>query len=152
MTFAVRGRCSLTCRPGTDVGIGLNSPPSRVPGFMSKVSLCDGPPSIHRRMHALCLAFVWAAWVASTLSQPDIEVAATPAADSLSRSRRERLLGFVMGGFSRVWRAGSLFFLPSPPRGEGSRRAARWGVRLSVVQRKFAAVEQGPQDVAVGLR
>src|SRR5262245_13647687 len=96
ITLAVFGRCSLIWSPGMDVAIGLNSPPSFVPGFMSKVSLCDGPPSIHRRMHDLCFALVWAACVARTLSQPDIEVAATPAADSLNRSRRDRLFRLVM--------------------------------------------------------
>src|SRR5205823_8153542 len=93
--FATLGRCSLIWMPGAEVAMGLNSPPSLVPGLMSKVSLCDGPPSIHRTMQDLCLTPVWAAWVASTGSQPDSEVAATPAADSLSSSRRERSLVMV---------------------------------------------------------
>ena len=39
MCRATFGKCSLTCRPGTEVEIGLNFPASLVPGFMSKVSL-----------------------------------------------------------------------------------------------------------------
>src|SRR5688572_28122704 len=93
--LAILGRCSLIWMPGTLVAMGLNSPPSLVPGLRSKVSLWVGPPSIHRTMQDLCLTPVWAAWAASTGSQPDSEVAATPAADSLSRSRRERSLVMV---------------------------------------------------------
>src|SRR5579859_3232936 len=90
------GKCSLIWMLGTFVAIGLNSPPSLVPGFKSNVSLWLGPPSIHRRMHDLCLAPELAARLANTLSQPDNDTAETPAAVSFSRSRRDRLLmGFL---------------------------------------------------------
>src|SRR5579875_2104763 len=82
--------------PGTAVEIGLNSPPSLVPGFKSKVSLWLGPPSIHRRMQDLCLVGVWAARLANTWSQPDNETAETPAADSFNQSRRERFKSVIM--------------------------------------------------------
>src|SRR5205807_3308128 len=99
---ANRGKCSLMRMPGTAVGISLKGPPWAVPGFRSKVSLWLGPPSIHSRMHDLCLAPVAAARPASTLSQPDSDAPVTPAAVSLSRSRRDRPPGelpFSMGGF-----------------------------------------------------
>ena len=79
--------------PGTAVGIGLNSPPLAVPGFRSKVSLWLGPPSIHRRMQALCLTPASAARAASTPIQPDIAAPPTPAADNRRKSRRDRPAG-----------------------------------------------------------
>src|SRR5437867_9543502 len=93
--FATFGRCSLTWMPGTLVAMGWNSPAFFVPGFMSKVSLWDGPPSIHRTMQDFVLVFASAARAARTLSQPDSDVHATPAADSFRRSRRERSLNMV---------------------------------------------------------
>src|SRR5579875_63438 len=97
--------------PGTTVEIGLNSPPSLVPGFKSKVSLWLGPPSIHKRMQDLCLAGVSAVRLANTLSQPDSDTAETPAADSFSQSRRERCtsvmvflrLSFALADTSGWW-------------------------------------------------
>src|SRR5262245_30466287 len=91
--LATFDRCSLIWMPGTEVAIGLNSPPSFVPGFMSKVSLCDGPPSIHSRMHDLVFAFVCSAWAARVPSHPDSDVPATPAAtEYLRKSRREKFM------------------------------------------------------------
>src|SRR5947207_7492271 len=100
--FANFGKCSLIWMPETEVGIGLNSRASLVPGLRSKVSLWVGPPSIHSRMHDLCLAPVCAACEASTFIQPDSAGARTPAEDSLKKSRRDRPeVGsqFSMGGF-----------------------------------------------------
>src|SRR5205807_8206404 len=84
------GRCSLIWIPGTEVAIGLNSPASFVPGFRSKVSLCDGPPSIHRTMQDLVFLPVCAACAATTLSQPDIDRAAMP--EHCNSSRRDRFI------------------------------------------------------------
>src|SRR5579864_7573524 len=78
-----------------------NGPPWAVPGRRSKVSLWLGPPSIHKRMQDLCCALVSAARVASTLNQPDTEVPRIPAADSLSKSRRESC--GVMSAFLLFW-------------------------------------------------
>src|SRR5262245_47709717 len=89
--LATFDRCSLIWMPGTEVAIGWNSPASFVPGFMSKVSFCDGPPTIHSTMHDYVLALVWAVWAARTLSQPDIDTA--PAVVYFRRSRRD---GFVV--------------------------------------------------------
>src|SRR5437016_4237997 len=75
--------------PGTEVAIGLNSPASLVPGFMSNVSFWLGPPAIHSKMHDLCLTPSLATSAANTSSQPDIDVRAAPAAVNLSKSRRE---------------------------------------------------------------
>src|SRR6516165_3284590 len=77
--------------PGTEVAIGLNSPASLVPGFMSNVSFWLGPPSIHSRMHALCLRADSAARAASRSNQPEAEARAAPAAENRRRSRRERV-------------------------------------------------------------
>src|SRR5260221_14225314 len=92
MMVAIFGRCSEISMPGTLVLIGLNSPASLVPGFMSKVSLWLGPPSIHRRMHDLVLARVSAAWAASGASQPEIDGASTPSDDRRRKSRRGKEL------------------------------------------------------------
>src|SRR4051794_15773409 len=89
ITPAIFGRCSLISMPGTLVLIGLNSPAPLLSGFRSKVSLWLAPPSIHRRMHDLALPLpLLAAALAITGSQPDSEVANTPAADSRRKSRR----------------------------------------------------------------
>src|SRR5262245_18831069 len=88
--LATFDRCSLIWMPGTEVATGLNSPASLVPGFMSKVSFCDGPPSIHRTMHDFVLSFFSAACAARTLSQPDMEAA--PAVVYFRRSRRDRFM------------------------------------------------------------
>src|SRR5579871_673964 len=88
--------------PDTEVGIGLKSPPFSVFGFMSKVSLWLGPPSIQSRIQALCLLPLLAAWAAKTPSQPDRDVVSRPAVESLKKSRQERMPEaslFVMGGF-----------------------------------------------------
>src|SRR5690348_15595118 len=86
---ANRGKCSLIWMPGTEVGIGLNSPASFVPGFMSNVSFWLGPPAIHSKMHVLCLTPDSAGSAAIRSSQPDIEVRAAPAADNRRKSRRD---------------------------------------------------------------
>ena len=67
--------------PGTLVAIGLNSPPFGVSGFRSKVSLCDGPPSIHSRMHDLVFVPVTAARAASGASQPDSDAPTMPSGE-----------------------------------------------------------------------
>src|SRR5947209_269978 len=86
--------------PGTAVSIGLNSPALAVPGLRSKVSLCEGPPSIHRRMHDLWRAPASDARPASTFIQPDSDVPPTPAADSRRKSRREspNMVGSLANG------------------------------------------------------
>src|SRR4051794_41768264 len=75
--------------PGTEVAIGLNSPASAVPGFMSNVSFWLGPPSIHSKMHDLCLTRAPAAWAAIRSSQPDTDVRAAPAAANCRKPRRD---------------------------------------------------------------
>src|SRR3954453_13537742 len=75
--------------PLTEVLIGLNSPASLVPGFMSKVSFWLGPPSIHSRMHDLCQAPDPAACAAIRSSQPDAEDRAPAAAENLRNARRD---------------------------------------------------------------
>src|ERR1700676_2313958 len=131
--------------PDTEVGIGLNSPASLVPGLRSKVSLWLGPPSIHRRMQALCLTPDAAARAARTLSQPDIAAPPTPAADSFRKSRRDRpLRGFqeVMGNdpFMRSVAVSPRVAYERSPWGRGETRV----IRL-MIQHKFTAVEQHPQ-------
>src|SRR5262249_52753393 len=44
--LACRGMCSQISKPGTLVGIGLNSPrnPAGALGLRSYMSMCDGPP------------------------------------------------------------------------------------------------------------
>src|SRR5438105_3412549 len=98
MIVAIFGRCSEICTPDTLVAIGLNSPASLVPGFMSKVSLWLGPPSIHKRMHDLVFARASAARAASGASQPDSDGASTPSDDRRRKSRREKELN--IGGNS----------------------------------------------------
>src|SRR5262245_21674546 len=158
MIVAIFGRCSEIWMPLTLVAIGLNSPPFAVPGFMSKVSLCDGPPSIHRRMHDLVFDFVSAARAASGASQPDSDGASTPSDDRRRKSRREKEFNMAQA---------PVFSFPLPPCGGG----LGWGetnIQLPVlpptptlphkgggrnrlmVQRKLAAVEQRPEDVGVG--
>src|SRR5438445_4809287 len=89
--LAILGRCSLIWMPGTEVGIALYS----LPAFKSNVCDWAGPPCIHRRMHDLCLV-PWlaarAARSASSPNQPDVDPATTPAAASLSSSRRDGLM------------------------------------------------------------
>src|SRR5690242_6043114 len=75
--------------PGTAVAIGLNSPASLVPGFMSNVSFWLGPPSNHSKMHDLSLTPDPAAWAASTSNPPDIDLRAAPAAERLRKARRD---------------------------------------------------------------
>src|SRR5262249_18534430 len=70
--------------------ISLYGPPLAWPGFRSKVSICEGPPLIHSRMHAFLRAgWAAAAW-AKDSNQPETQGARTPAADSFSQSRRGR--------------------------------------------------------------
>src|SRR5437868_10618273 len=92
MIVAILERCSEISMPGTLVLIGLNSPASLVPGFMSKVSLWLGPPSIHSRMHDFVLAFVSAARAASGASHPDSDGVSMPSDESRRKSRREKEL------------------------------------------------------------
>src|SRR4051812_32506320 len=77
--------------PGTDVGMGLNSPAPLLSGLRSKVSLWLGPPSIHRRMQLLAF-FPWAGAVAavfaSTFSHPDAEKVPPPAVANCMKDRR----------------------------------------------------------------
>src|SRR4051812_27586788 len=134
---ATLGRCSLISRPGTEVAIGLNSPPSAVPGFRSNVSLWLAPPSIHKRMHDFCLPDAPPARAARTSSQPDNDANDAPAAENLRKSRRdqsarerERAIGPSSGGKLK---------------GIASTQLS------SVVQGKFARVQQDPEDVDVGL-
>src|SRR5438309_916737 len=86
--------------PGTDVGIGLNSPASFVPGFMSNVSFWLGPPSIQSRMHALCFRPAPAAVAARESNHPDADARAAPAAENRRKSRRasSAVRALVMGG------------------------------------------------------
>src|SRR5262245_48257366 len=131
ISLATLGKCSLISMPDTEVWIGLNSPALSVPGFMSKVSLWVGPPSIHSRMQALCLVpLSWAAWAARRSNQPLIETPANPAADSRKKSRRLR----------QVLNMNQLLVKPTGTRGFGG----------LVIQSEFAAIQHGPQDVAVG--
>src|SRR5947209_7248875 len=120
-----RGKFSLIWMPGTDVSIGRNGPLLSVPGLGSKVSLWLGPPSIHRTMHRLwrvcCGAGACAARAARTFSQPDMPAPRTPAAESFSKSRRER---------SRGW----FDIVPTP----------------LVVQGELARIQDRPEDVGVG--
>src|SRR5262249_50531905 len=124
--------------PGTEVAIGRNSPASLVPGFMSKVSFWLGPPSIHSRMHDLCLTPDPAACAAIRSSQPEDEVSAAPAAENFKNARRDSsaLRELVMRGLPGKGR---------PP----ARPPAR---RLLMIQGKLTGIQQGPEDVAVGFR
>src|SRR6201988_2470226 len=65
--FAVWGRCSQICMPGTFVEIGLNSP--RISfgafGFIAKVSMWPQPPLCQTRMHETALRLL----ARSTLSK-----------------------------------------------------------------------------------
>src|SRR5262245_19386304 len=80
--------------PGTTVSMGLKMPHSAMSGLRSNVSVCGGPPSIHSTMQFLALAFeeapLSAARAASAGNQPESDVAATPAADKCSHSRRRK--------------------------------------------------------------
>jgi len=102
VSLANCGKFSLISTPGAAVWMGLSSPASVVPGLRSKVSLWLGPPSIHRRMQALCLAPDDAARAANTLNQPDIAAPPTPAADSFMKSRRDRPLRKFMGVMGKI--------------------------------------------------
>src|SRR5204863_9435492 len=88
-SLAICEKCSLIWMPGTLVLIGLNGPPWACPGLRSKVSSWLGPPLIHSRMQERLRCGFLAASAASTFSQPDAEGPTTPAAASLSQSRRE---------------------------------------------------------------
>src|SRR5438128_7931771 len=115
--------------PGTAVAIGRNSPASGVPGFMSNVSFWLGPPSIHSRMHALCLTPDPAACAAIRSSQPDIEVRAAPAAENLRKARRD----------SSVLR--ELVMRDSRKRPVACHAG---GPRLLMIQGKLTGIQQGP--------
>src|SRR3954449_11367975 len=85
--LAIFGRCSLILTPAVLVAISLKLPPLAWPGLRSHRSMVDGPPDIHSRMHCLRLTS-GAAECARRSNQPDMDAPRTPAADSLSRSRR----------------------------------------------------------------
>src|SRR6516225_625637 len=149
MCLATLGSNSLILMPGTAVGICLRGPPLTWPGFRSKVSICDGPPFIHSRIHALrrfgCAAASWA----RAPSQLDTEKPATPAALSFSQSRREGTGVRAMCGIPWVVRAAQ-----AAQRSERVSAAysaalpARLG--LSMIQEELRAVQQHPEDVAQG--
>src|SRR5262245_34569631 len=131
---ATFGRCSEISMPDAAVLIGLNSPPSLVPGFMSNVSLCDGPPSIHSRMQDLVLARVSAARAANGASQPDNEAPNTPSDDNRTKSRRCMVFS--------IWPPACRRFRNAPGQAEGN---------MSMIQPEFTAVKQRPEDIAVGV-
>src|SRR5438477_1136898 len=146
ITPATFGRCSEIWMSGAAVLIGLNSPAPLLSGLRSNVSLCDGPPSIHSRMHDLVFLPDSAA-LASTGSQPDRPAPKTPAAVSFRKSRRvfsvrrsEDMAAPCQGGV--YWGVGRQ---AHPSRRVGLRRGLPH-------QRELAAVEHRPQDVAVGGR
>ena len=80
--------------PDTLVSIGLNSPPFLCPGLGSNVSICDGPPGIHRRMHdffrfgsfAVSAARAGSQWLSDS---PDTPIEAQPSEAIRSQSRRD---------------------------------------------------------------
>src|SRR5947208_3593542 len=88
---ATFGRCSLILMPGTLVAISLEGPPLAWPGLRSKVSICEGPPFIHRRMQALLRRGLAAAAPARFSNQPESEPPSTPAAESVNQSRRDSM-------------------------------------------------------------
>src|SRR6478672_1549360 len=94
MSLATLDQCSLISMPGALVLIGLNSPAPLLEGLRSSVSLWLGPPSIHRRMQRLALAFelatVSAARADSTSIQPEADAPKTPAAVNFMKSPRDR--------------------------------------------------------------
>src|SRR5438128_11001685 len=116
--------------PGTAVAIGRNSPASGVPGFMSNVSFWLGPPSIHSRMHDLCLTPDPAECAAIRSSQPDIEVRAAPVAENLRKARRDSsvLRELVMRGHP----------------GKGLSPATQPARRLSMIEAKVTGIQQSP--------
>src|SRR5262245_20159173 len=120
--LASKGKCSLMRTPGALVLISWNGPPFSRPGLRSKVSICEGPPFIHKRMHERLRFRSFAVPSARAFSQPDIEKPITPAADSVSHSRRERG-GIAIGESPRL-----------------------------VVHFELRAVEQHPEDVGEGGR
>src|SRR5262249_6994590 len=125
--------------PGTEVAIGWNSPASLVPGFMSNVSFWLGPPSIHSKMHDLCLTPNPAACAAIRSNQPDIEVRAAPAAENLRKSRRD----------SSTIRELVIRGLPGNARRlHAAQPASRW----LMIQSKLTGIQQGPEDIVVSLR
>src|SRR6266446_6864069 len=80
--------------PGTAVGIALKAV-VLFSGLGSKVSMWLAPPVMNSRMQLLCcglpLPVCSAARAASVLSQPDAGSPRTPAVESRSHSRRERV-------------------------------------------------------------
>src|SRR5262245_65183126 len=107
--------------PGTRVAIGLKGPPLAWPGLRSKVSSCDGPPLIHRRMQDFFgRAGKAAAADARLANQPETPEPRAPAADSFSQSRRDKR--FV------------------------DMECLQMTVR-SMIERELRAVEQRPEDV-----
>src|SRR5208282_561118 len=95
--------------PGTLVAIGLSSL-VLLAGLGSKVSIWLGPPVMNSRMQLLCFGLLPADWSAARAarisSQPETGAVRMPAADSLSRSRREReeenMVFFSLDGFGEL--------------------------------------------------
>src|SRR5258708_2509642 len=96
MCRAIFGRCSLILTPGAAVAISFDGPPFAWPTLRSHRSMVAGPPFIHSRMHERLRDGSPAAALASEPSQPDIEVPMTPADDSFSHSRRDRVWRFMV--------------------------------------------------------
>src|SRR5205085_11250533 len=93
---AIFGRCSPILMPSTAVAISLYGPPLAWPGLRSQRSIVAGPPFIQRRMQERRRCGLAAASAANAGSQPDIDPPSTPAAESFSQSRREKV-GWVIG-------------------------------------------------------
>src|SRR5262245_693689 len=94
MCLASCGKCSLILMPGTLVSISLTGPPFLWPGLRSKVSICEGPPFIHKRMQAFLRAGCAAAAAARFSIQPDMDTPAKPRLVRRNQSRRLRV-GFM---------------------------------------------------------
>ncbi len=91
MIFAMRGKCSQICTPGTLVEIGLNLPRmfSGASGFMSHVSRCPGEPTRKMVMQLRIFAFFSStapmAWRLSQLGSERPAIAAAPTCKKLRR-------------------------------------------------------------------
>ena len=83
------------------MAISLNEPPLACPGFISKVSVCDGPPVIHSSTQWRA-CFDWGSVSASADIQGLTETPAMLAASPRKNCRREEWLRRErrIGGFS----------------------------------------------------
>src|SRR5579859_1070121 len=97
-----------------------------------------------------------AARAASTLSQPENDVARTPAADSCSSSRRLRFglnMGMGLRGSSLVSVQGGWSLRNPPFRSKvGSEDSTHPTGKLLMIRHKLTRIQQRPQDVAIGPR